>query len=1298
MPLQPSLASGGKGICLLSFGKYPPFVTPRPLTRLIDAGGTRAVSQLTILAQLMHRLNYGTTENSLNRPHTIFDMIGGVGSGGFIAVLLVIFGLTVEEALEEFTDLSVNVIDRQNIDADTRTTNLNTYVDNLFMKYKMDKDLRLLDANVRSKGCKLAVPVSSKTHAGSIHVLRNYSSYREQTPNLTVVEAILATLATPPLFTSTQIRKDAATFEYIGADWTLGNPTQEIIIEAHEAFGAEAKVACLLSLGCGHPGVFTISDNSASAELGRLIEHLALDAERKAQSIDSQMERLGTYYRYSVSNGLERTSSTKIIGPGEITAHTKVYLDDPQMMRRTDACVDTLRLREGVSSLDQLRYTGDRTSNSPRLPPLTKTFVMRKKPWEFIEKILLAPQDPNDGDDPRMLFITGIGGCGKTQLMLKFMKEKKSQFAYQFFIDGSSEDRIRADIIRNVRALGTEHAQKGFEDCLIFLAYPRDGRSLLVYDNVDDPNIDLSSLLPHGASCLIAITSRNCTLGYLQPESHLQLDVMSLDEASDLLLHGLNILAPISDTFQEDIHRLAQTLGRLPIALQQACAYMRQTKCLAEEYIERLSTSRRELLGRAMKIQINMQSISTHAAFETSFVKLPTYSRQMLRLLSQFHWNGFPLELVKMAAENQFLDFKWTSLERDGDSYIGKRFLEDIFLRNGEWKVTNLDDIIVSLENYSLVTTVHGVDTLLLQVHPLLHEWVRTYAVDDQHNYESAAIFLLALGARNEYTAATQYLASHVTHMAAHWDHLHINDAIAFGSLLSHNSVHRGALRLQKRVVEELRRTLKSDENDLSNSLWDLALTHSALRQFTEAEVLQEEVLAMKRGVLGERHPRTLSAASNLALTYGKSGKLKEAESLQKNLLKMSKEILGEGHPDTVTALNNLASTYYRLESMNEAKGLFEEVVKHRMETLGDRHPHTISASSNLALTYRKLGKLEEAKLLQEEVLKTREIVLGARNPSTVKASKNLAITLRMLNQLTSIESLRYSVYVHTSQENSHFPAHNSVSTRVALNPTQTLSDSDMPNDVVATASNSTQAISNQNTSHTSIGAILSRRQRFITQGTASASINTVLNSTTTCSSGISYIATAARSIPMVPGARARQLYPIHAHSLDQNQELVRFSALRHLSTHQTKGKKKKRKENQELDLAGNTSQPSMQANTIDVNQELDLAGITSRPSMQANAIDGKQELDLAGNTSRPSMQANAIDGNQELDPGKVIPQPIHADYGDQIRELDPARIISQRPVYANFIDGIQRISRFDMQSFDFPDRSWEAWLSVINS
>jgi hypothetical protein len=48
----------------------------------IDAGGSRATSQLQILSNLMDRLNPDSEDNQTGLPCTVFDMIGGTGSGG----------------------------------------------------------------------------------------------------------------------------------------------------------------------------------------------------------------------------------------------------------------------------------------------------------------------------------------------------------------------------------------------------------------------------------------------------------------------------------------------------------------------------------------------------------------------------------------------------------------------------------------------------------------------------------------------------------------------------------------------------------------------------------------------------------------------------------------------------------------------------------------------------------------------------------------------------------------------------------------------------------------------------------------------------------------------------------------------------------------------------------------------------------------------------------------------------------------------------------------------------------------
>ncbi|KZL79726.1 tpr domain protein, partial [Colletotrichum incanum] len=49
---------------------------------------------------------------------------------------------------------------------------------------------------------------------------------------------------------------------------------------------------------------------------------------------------------------------------------------------------------------------------------------------------------------------------------------------------------------------------------------------------------------------------------------------------------------------------------------------------------------------------------------------------------------------------------------------------------------------------------------------------------------------------------------------------------------------------------------------------------------------------------------------ANLASTYWNQGRWKEAEELEVRVMEMRKRVLGDEHPDTLTSIANLASTY----------------------------------------------------------------------------------------------------------------------------------------------------------------------------------------------------------------------------------------------------------------------------------------------------------------------------------------------------------------------------------------------------
>lgn len=86
------------------------------------------------------------------------------------------------------------------------------------------------------------------------------------------------------------------------------------------------------------------------------------------------------------------------------------------------------------------------------------------------------------------------------------------------------------------------------------------------------------------------------------------------------------------------------------------------------------------------------------------------------------------------------------------------------------------------------------------------------------------------------------------------------------------------------------------------------------------------------------------------------------------------RRILGEEHPKTLSAMNSLASTQGKTE---EAETMFTAVLEKIKVILGDECPGTLSVMNNLASTLRDQNRLEEAATVQTEVLQKRRRALG---------------------------------------------------------------------------------------------------------------------------------------------------------------------------------------------------------------------------------------------------------------------------------------------------------------------------------
>ena len=156
-------------------------------------------------------------------------------------------------------------------------------------------------------------------------------------------------------------------------------------------------------------------------------------------------------------------------------------------------------------------------------------FVARDSDLVWLEEALI----PILGCDMRrkVFVLHGLGGIGKTQLAVEFVRRHKRTFSASFWLDGSTHDSIRrsiAGIARQLPKTQMSEASRNFKrsageldmviaEVLRWFSIPENNRWLLVIDNVDrayplanqDPDaFDVEEYFPDADHGSVLITSR----------------------------------------------------------------------------------------------------------------------------------------------------------------------------------------------------------------------------------------------------------------------------------------------------------------------------------------------------------------------------------------------------------------------------------------------------------------------------------------------------------------------------------------------------------------------------------------------------------------------------------------------------------------------------------------------------------------------------------------------------------------------------------------------------------------------
>ena len=141
----------------------------------------------------------------------------------------------------------------------------------------------------------------------------------------------------------------------------------------------------------------------------------------------------------------------------------------------------------------------------------------------------------------------------------------------------------------------------------------------------------------------------------------------------------------------------------------------------------------------------------------------------------------------------------------------------------------------------------------------------------------------------------------------------------------------------------------------------DLPLAQATLVQARAALDRSEEAYIVRRW--------RLRAAAEHASVLGKAGLVSEQISLLNEVATQRDGILGPRHPETLTARHNLGTALTQRGELEQAVCVLEEVARGRGEVLGLDHPARLRTLNNLATALEDLGRLERAESVLREVV-----------------------------------------------------------------------------------------------------------------------------------------------------------------------------------------------------------------------------------------------------------------------------------------------------------------------------------------
>ena len=171
----------------------------------------------------------------------------------------------------------------------------------------------------------------------------------------------------------------------------------------------------------------------------------------------------------------------------------------------------------------------------------------------------------------------------------------------------------------------------------------------------------------------------------------------------------------------------------------------------------------------------------------------------------------------------------------------------------------------------------------------------------------------------------------------------------------------------------------------------NIASVHHRQGDYSKALELHQKALNIREKVLGTEDPYTAKTYNNIAAAYSKQGNYPKALEWFQKALAIREKVLGTEDPDTSTTYNSIAEVYRVQGDYPKALEWFQKALAIREKVLGPEHPSTATTYNNMASVYSDQGDHADALKLYQKALGVLEKVLGKEHPDTATTYNNIA-------------------------------------------------------------------------------------------------------------------------------------------------------------------------------------------------------------------------------------------------------------------------------------------------------------------